>query len=363
MGTYQIVRENNWLEPGDLDVPTVLHSDRDDVIQVCPAHLGQGYVQEIPLREDLSLVIIDYTLHQPLLVDAPGDRGLLEFEFQLAGSAPGQSFFVPYFGQRQFGIRLAKQRIFKVEVFFKPPTLNDYFQDFVQRLAAPIRPVVDAILRQLCRQPADTSQVALVSALDRLMSAPSIFEQTYEQLLSNALYSDAAVLSSATCRPITYAMETLIGQILHCPYQGTTRRTYLERKALELVALRLEVLNQPPASSLAQADIHRIYRAESILRHHLQAPPSVEALARQVALNRLKLNQGFHHVFGTTPYGHLRHCRLRQARRLLMISDRSVEQIAEQVGYTSRSRFASAFRQEYGLNPKVFQLQCWKLAG
>lgn len=363
MGTFQIVRENNWLEPGGLNVPTVLHSDRNDIIQVCPAHLGQGYVQEVPLREDLSLIIIDYTLHQPLLVDAPGDRGLLEFEFQLAGVDPGQSFLVPYFGQRQFGVRPAKQRLFKVEVFFKPPTLNDYFQDFTQRLAAPIRQVVDAILKQLCHQQADTSQVALASALDRLMSVPSIFEQTYEQLLSNALYSDAAILGSATCRPITAEMETLIGQILHCPCQGPTRRAYLERKALELVALRLEMVNQPPASSLVQADIYRIYQAESILRHHLQEPPSVEALARLVALNRLKLNQGFHHVFGTTPYGYLRHCRLRQARRLLMISDRSVEQIAEQVGYTSRSRFASAFRQEYGLNPKGFQMQCWQLAG
>jgi AraC-like DNA-binding protein len=122
-------------------------------------------------------------------------------------------------------------------------------------------------------------------------------------------------------------------------------------------------LNRAPASPLRSDDIHRIHQAEHILRSQLQQPPSVDALARQVALNRLKLNQGFHYVFGTTPYGHLRHCRLHQARRLLMTTDLSVEHIADQVGYTSRSRFASAFRQEYGLNPKVFQMQCWQLVG
>jgi len=363
MGTFQIVRENHWLEPGGLHVPTMLHCDLDDIIQVCPTHLGQGYVQEIPLREDLSLVIIDYTLHQPLLVDAPGDHGLLEFEFQLSGPDPGQSFFVPYFGLRSFGVRPAQKRIFKVEVFFKPPTLNDYFQDFTQRLTTPVRQMIEAILRQLCRYQAGPSSLSLSSALDRLMSAQSLFDQTYEQLLTHALYSDAVVLGSATCHPITPEMETIIGQILNCPYQGTTRRAYLERKAVKLVALRLEVLNQPVAIPLIQDDINRIYRAESILRKQLQQPPSVEALARQVALNRLKLNQGFHHVFGTTPYGHLRNCRLRQARRLLMTTDLSVEHVAEQVGYISRSRFASAFRKEYGLNPKTFQMQCWQLAG
>lgn len=362
MGTLQIVRETNWLEPGSPNVPTVLGCDRTDIIQVCPAHLGQGYVQEIPLREDLSLVIIDYTLDHPLLVDAPGDRGLLEFEFQLSGRDPGQSFFVPYFGQRGLGVRPAKKRIFKVEVFFKPPTLNHYFHDFTRRLSAPVQRLVEAILRQLCGQPAGLASVSIDSALNRLMSTESIFDQTYEQLLTHGLYSEAAVLGAATRRPLTADMETLIGQILHCPYQGATRRAYLERKALELVALRLEVLSQPTAIP-NQEDIQRIYMAETILRGQLQQPPSVEDLARQVALNRLKLNQGFHQVFGATPYGHLRHCRLRQARQLLMTTDFSIEQIAEQVGYSSRSRFASAFRKEYGLNPKMFQMQSWELAG
>jgi AraC-like DNA-binding protein len=358
-----IVRNTDWLAPGSPDHPGLFHCDRDDTIQICPANLGRGYVQKIPLREDLSLVIIDYTLHQPLLIDAPGDRGLLEFEFQLSGRNPGQSFFVPYFGLREVGVKPAKKRIFKVEIFFKPPTLNAYFQDFTQRLSAPIQQVIESILRQLCRQQAGISNPSFSSALDYLVSDQVLFEQPFEQLLSNALYSNAAVLGSATRHPITPAMEAVLSQILHCPYQGATRRRYLECKALELVTLRLEAGSKPPAIPLVQEDIHRIHRAETILRNQLQQPPSVETLARQVALNRLKLNQGFHHVFGKTPYGHLRYCRLRQARRLLMTTDLSIEHIAEQVGYTSRSRFANAFRKEYGLNPKVFQMQCWQLAG
>ncbi|MEO0827336.1 MAG: helix-turn-helix transcriptional regulator, partial [Cyanobacteria bacterium J06642_9] len=77
---------------------------------------------------------------------------------------------------------------------------------------------------------------------------------------------------------------------------------------------------------------------------------------------RRKLNEGFHQVYGTTPFGYLRNCRLNQAKWLLMTSECPVEEIASVVGYTSRSRFATAFRQQLGINPKAFQIQAWQCA-
>ncbi|NET52928.1 MAG: helix-turn-helix transcriptional regulator [Merismopedia sp. SIO2A8] len=153
-------------------------------------------------------------------------------------------------------------------------------------------------------------------------------------------------------------MQSVIHQILNCPYKGRIRRTYLESKALELLALQLSALTQPQSSShpLKPEDMDGIYQAGKILATRLDNPPSVEELARQVGLNRLKLNHGFHHVYGTTPFRYLRNCRLAQARCLLIDSILSVEEIAYRVGYTSRSRFAKAFRQLFGLNPKTLQL-------
>ncbi|MEO1187072.1 MAG: AraC family transcriptional regulator, partial [Cyanobacteria bacterium J06636_27] len=158
------------------------------------------------------------------------------------------------------------------------------------------------------------------------------------------------------------AMYEIIEQILSCPYQGLTRRRYLEGKALDLVGLRLDCLVQPQLNQLKSDDLAGIYQAEEILRTHLENPPSIELLTRWVGLNRLKLNQGFHHVYHTTPFGYLRNCRLAKARWLLMTSELSVEQVAANVGYTSRSRFATAFRRQFGLNPKTFQIQAWNRA-
>ena len=44
------------------------------------------------------------------------------------------------------------------------------------------------------------------------------------------------------------------------------------------------------------------------------------------------------------------------AEHLLTTSDLDVEVVAHNVGYTSRSNFARAFRQWFGLNPKALQL-------
>ena len=130
-------------------------------------------------------------------------------------------------------------------------------------------------------------------------------------------------------------------------------------KALELVRLRLEENVRP---RLNEADLDCIYQAGTLLRNQIAHPPSVEVLARQVGTNRLKLNQGFHQVYGTTPFGYLRGCRLMQARRLLMTSELSVVGVAAAVGYSSRSRFATAFRKQFGINPKAFQMQAWRCA-
>ena len=166
----------------------------------------------------------------------------------------------------------------------------------------------------------------------------------------------------------TPLMAIALQQILQCPYQGATRRLYLESKSLELLTLALERLKTPKPEPkkrrpLKPDDIKLIHQARDILINQIHNPPSLLALARQVGTNRLTLTQGFHTLYGTSPFGYLRDLRLMQARRLLMTSEMSITDIAAAVGYTSRSRFATAFRQKTGINPKAFQLRAWQTAG
>ena len=347
--------------PGSPNDSRLLHADVSDRILVCPAHLGQGYFQEILLRDDLSLVIHDYILNHDLVMDIRSHGDRLEFDFPLAGSSAGYGFLVPYFGWKTFKFRQARKRIFKVEVFFKRPTLIAYLQAFIDRLSPHTQSIAERIIGLMYRYHGGGSSSTLVGMLNRIFdrSVASDPHFSFEQVATNALYTEALDLGYATGSVITPTIEQVIGQILSCPYQGVTRRTYLEHKALKLVSLHLETMVQP---RIKDADRQYVHQAAAILREQIANPPTVEVLARQVGTNRLYLNQGFQQVYGTTPFSYSRNCRLVQAWRLMMTSDLSIGQVASAVGYINCSHFASAFRQYMGLNPKVFQMQAWQCA-
>ena len=198
---------------------------------------------------------------------------------------------------------------------------------------------------------------------DRILVCPTALGDGYYQniFLENnvTLVILDFSLGYATRHPITAAMQTILEQILQCPYRGTARRHYLKQKALELVDMRLAAMTRP---RLPLDELNHIYQAAAFLRENVTNPPTVETLARHIGTNHLKINQGFHQVYGTTPFGYLKDYRLTQAKHLLISSELSVAQVAAAVGYSSRSRFATAFRQRTGINPKTFQLQTWPYA-
>ena len=361
MATKLVLEQwSDWLKPGNKSDSRLLHSDKSDRIFVCPPNFGRGYYQEIFLQDDLTLVINDYTLDRDLVIDAPSQNNLLEFEFRLEGADAGYSFFIPYFGLKDFGIERSRQRVFQLGICFKRPALLTYFHEFMANLPPEIQAIAEKVIQSIYQYQSDRSTSNAEMMLDRILQERiSPIDLTFEQILPKDVHSQVPTLNCAARNLISPAMQQVIGQILSCPYQGTTRRTYLKQKALQLIALYLEVVLQRQLNTF---DRNCIYQAEAILKDQSVNPPSIETLARQIGTNRFKLNQGFQQVYGTTPYEYVKHCRLWQAKRLLMTSELSIEEIAATVGYKSRSRFATAFRQHCGINPKAFQLQAWQCA-
>lgn len=356
-------RMSDWRLPSHTNDTRLHHSDASDFIQVIAPHLGQGYVQEIYLREDLSLVILDYTLDQPLLLDGVEDSNIAEFEFQLEGLQAGKSIFFPYFGFQELGFKAHHTRFFKVEVLFKLESFIPYFLAFIERLQAPLQQLSAEVIHTCCRNLTGRFGGSTKQALELLINAEPKprAQKRFEYIMPSGLCTSLTSINCARSSPINAEMYHLLEQILSCPYQGAHRRTYLEAKAMELVAQRLAVMMDANAYINAE-DLEAIYQAEEILRLNLDLPPSIETLARWVGLNRLKLNQGFAQVYGTTPFGYLKSCRMNLAQHLLLTANLSIEGVAGRVGYTSRSRFATAFRQQFGLNPKTFQVHAWQRA-
>lgn len=158
---------------------------------------------------------------------------------------------------------------------------------------------------------------------------------------------------------ITSSMTFALEQIENCPFHGVLQKLYLQGKALELLAMKLEQLNCSKSGSdyvinLTEKDLERIRKAKEILISDLQSPPSLNELARASAINTKKLKYGFKDVYGMTAFAYLRQERLNSARKLLEKGDKNVTEIAFEVGYNSLSHFSAAFKKEFGVLPHNF---------
>jgi AraC-like DNA-binding protein len=156
----------------------------------------------------------------------------------------------------------------------------------------------------------------------------------------------------------TPQMQTILQEILNCPYQDLTKQLYLEAKVFELLALRLEDLQDSlpldATITLKPTQIDSIYQARDILIHNFTNPPTLIGLARQVNLNDCTLKKGFQQIFGTTVFGYLHNYRMEQAKELLLDAQLTVNQVAQYVGYASRSAFMTAFCKKFGVSPSVY---------
>lgn len=159
---------------------------------------------------------------------------------------------------------------------------------------------------------------------------------------------------------MTPQMKTAVYQILNNPHKGRIGNIYLESKALELIALRLEQVFQPKCSpksllSLGLGDRERILRARDLLIKKLSYPPSLRELAGQVGMSHTHLNKGFRAVFGFTVFEYLRKERLAYARMLIEENPDDLTWIAYESGFCSSSHFAASFLREYGIRPSEYR--------
>lgn len=162
----------------------------------------------------------------------------------------------------------------------------------------------------------------------------------------------------------TPAMQQFLQQMLSCPYHGLTKQMYLEGKALELLSLQFAQWGEDNQKSaqfimLRPDDIERLHQAKHILISNLDNPPSLLDLAHLVGVNERKLKQGFRQVFGTTVFGYFQAYRMEQAKQLLQEQNLSVAGVAHAVGYTSPSRFYDAFKRQFGITPKAYQIRLY----
>lgn len=130
-------------------------------------------------------------------------------------------------------------------------------------------------------------------------------------------------------------------------------------KAYELIQLSLDKLvynhNKSPKLNLSVNDVVKLENIKTILRDNIQSPPTLTKLSKMVELNEFKLKRGFKQLNGKTVFEHLHHIRMTRAAILLLESNRSILDIAQEVGYNNHGHFSSAFKEFHGNTPSSYR--------
>lgn len=108
---------------------------------------------------------------------------------------------------------------------------------------------------------------------------------------------------------------------------------------------------------LNEADQIALHHAHHILTKEFYYPPTIDALAHRVNLNTQKLKLGFSYFFHTSIYQYICVLRMSIASNLLCETDLSINDIANQVGYKSCSKFSNMFRRHYNDTPSNYRKQ------
>nr|WP_202413714.1 response regulator [Duganella sp. CY15W] len=95
--------------------------------------------------------------------------------------------------------------------------------------------------------------------------------------------------------------------------------------------------------------------AMRLIEDNLAAPLTLAGIARALGTYDKRLSHVFRHYVGMTVFAYLSEARIRRGRHLLADTDMSVQQIAEQTGFSSAANFATAFRERVEFTPTAYR--------
>jgi len=108
---------------------------------------------------------------------------------------------------------------------------------------------------------------------------------------------------------------------------------------------------------------YKIFKIGEYIRKNLHNPPTKEMICEKFSITDYSLRKGFIENFGVSFGVYTRKQKIKTAAKLLNNSEHLISTISECVGFRNQSRFAQAFKNQYGLNPGTFREACKQRLG
>ena len=150
--------------------------------------------------------------------------------------------------------------------------------------------------------------------------------------------------------------ETLLAQMERSTVDSMVTTGLALHEMLALCARG--ILAQAEATSARQV----ILQAAETLRKNYQQELCLADLLAEAHMSKSYFLRLFRRYMGTTPYNYLVNFRITQAKELLVLTDHSVSEIAQEVGFGDASNFSTRFAKATGQSPLQYRKSALKSA-
>lgn len=146
------------------------------------------------------------------------------------------------------------------------------------------------------------------------------------------------------------------------PFSGLVQRLFLLSTASgilreQILQYEREQNHSPKDYLLRKNDVELVKNAVKIIIDLMANPISIEDLAKAVSSNPTKLQQNFKMVYGTTVNGYTKNARLERGTEFLLLTDKRIAEIVNEVGLINRGYFSKLFKERYNSNPSDHRIK------
>lgn len=151
-------------------------------------------------------------------------------------------------------------------------------------------------------------------------------------------------------------IKFILKNLWQSPTPAGLKRLYFESVILQLLCYQCDQLfplkYTPEPAGIKLSDRDKIFYARDILLSRLGDPPTLSALAVECQFNEFGLKKGFKQLFGTTVFGFVLQERMKNARYALYSGEKTISEIAYDLGYAHPQHFHRVFKKCFGVTPK-----------
>ena len=106
---------------------------------------------------------------------------------------------------------------------------------------------------------------------------------------------------------------------------------------------------------MKKKDENLILEIREFLDENLYVNHSIESICKKFAVNREKLQTGFHELLHSTVHAYIVRQRIERAAQRLLESDDSIKAVALDSGYKKQRSFNKTFKGIFNLTPAAYR--------